>query len=46
MIRTQVSLAREEYDLARKETKAQGVSVAHFVRMAIRAKVSSRGSAP
>jgi len=46
MIRTQISLEKEEYALARKEAKAQGVSVAHFVRMAVRDKLPARSGAP
>lgn len=46
MIRTQVSLEKEEYDLAKKEAKAQGVSVAHFVRMAVRDKLPAQSVAP
>ncbi|MGA3234860.1 MAG: CopG family transcriptional regulator [Bryobacteraceae bacterium] len=46
MIRTQVSLEKEEYKLAKKEAKALGVSVAHFVRMAVRDKLPAQGSAP
>jgi hypothetical protein len=45
MIRTQVSLEKEEYDLAKKEAKAQGVSVAHFVRVAVRDKLPAQGAA-
>ena len=36
MIRTQVTLDAKEYALARKEARAMGVSVAEFVRRAIR----------
>jgi hypothetical protein len=46
MIRTQVSLEKGEYQLAKKEAKAQGVSVAHFVRMAVRDKLPAKGAAP
>jgi hypothetical protein len=36
MIRTQVSLDKKEYALAKKEAKALGVSLAEFVRRAVR----------
>jgi Ribbon-helix-helix protein, copG family len=36
MIRTQVSLDKQEYALAKKEAKALGISVAEFVRRAVR----------
>lgn len=36
MIRTQVSLDEEEYALAKNEARALGISVAEFVRRAIR----------
>ncbi len=47
MIRTQVSLDAREYALARKEAKAMGVSVAEFVRRAIRESLPpAAGKAP
>ncbi len=36
MIRTQVSLDKHEYTLAKKEARALGISVAEYVRRAIR----------
>ena len=39
MIRTQVSLDRDEYRLARKEAKSLGISIAEFVRRAVRDKL-------
>lgn len=36
MIRTQVSLEKQDYAMARKEAKALGISVAEYVRRAIR----------
>ncbi len=36
MIRTQVSLDKQEYTLAKKEARALGISVAEFVRRAVR----------
>jgi hypothetical protein len=39
MIRTQIRLDRREYELARKEARAQGISIAEFVRQAVRDKL-------
>jgi hypothetical protein len=39
MIRTQVSLHKQEYMLAKKEAKALGISVAEFVRRAVRERL-------
>lgn len=36
MIRTQISLDRDEYLLAKKEAKRQGVSLAEYFRRALR----------
>ena len=36
MVRTQISLSPEEYDLAKKEARRQGISLAEFVRRALR----------
>ncbi len=46
MIRTQISLEKEEYEMARKEARALGVSIAEFVRRAVRARLPIRGSKP
>jgi len=46
MIRTQISLEREEYVLARRQAKALGISVAEFVRRAIRQSLPAPGKAP
>jgi len=43
MIRTQVSLEAEEYKLAKKEARALGISVAEFVRRAIREALPPQG---
>jgi hypothetical protein len=40
MIRTQVSLDEKEYRLTKKSAKAQGISVAEYVRRAIRLSLS------
>lgn len=46
MIRTQVSLDKKEYVLAKKEARALGISVAELVRRAVRQALPSRGRAP
>jgi hypothetical protein len=46
MIRTQISLESREYLLARKEAKELGISVAEFVRRAIRDVLPVEGRAP
>jgi len=46
MIRTQVSLDPEEYALVKREAKALGISIAEFVRRAIRHGLPPRGRAP
>jgi hypothetical protein len=46
MIRTQVSLDEREYRLAQKEAAALGISVAEFVRRAIREALSPAGERP
>jgi hypothetical protein len=46
MIRTQVSLDKEEYALAKKEAAKLGVSVAELVRRAIRRLLPPPGDAP
>jgi hypothetical protein len=46
MIRTQVSLDKHEYALARKEAQSLGISVAEFVRRAIRERLPPANNAP
>jgi hypothetical protein len=46
MIRTHVSLDPKEYELVRKEARALGVSIAEFVRRAVRDKLPVAGDAP
>jgi len=46
MIRTQVSLEKKDYLLAKKEAKAQGVSMAELFRRALRQRLPSTGKAP
>jgi hypothetical protein len=41
MIRTQISLDEKEYQLAKKSARQQGISVAEYVRRAIRLTLSS-----
>ena len=36
MIRTQISLEKNEYDLAKKQAAVLGISLAEFVRRAVR----------
>jgi hypothetical protein len=36
MIRTQISLPEDEYRLAKQQASAQGISIAEFVRRAVR----------
>ncbi len=46
MIRTQVSLDKKDYELAKKEARALGVSVAEYVRRAIREVLPCPGETP
>jgi hypothetical protein len=46
MIRTQVSLEKKDYLLAKKEAKAQGISMAELFRRALRQSLPSNGKAP
>jgi hypothetical protein len=46
MIRTQISLESKDYALARKQAKALGISVAEFVRRAIRDRLPADDAAP
>jgi hypothetical protein len=46
MIRTQVSLDEHEYDLAKEEAKALGISVAELIRRALRQALPPRGTPP
>jgi hypothetical protein len=39
MIRTQISLDTTEYDFAKRESAALGISIAEFVRRAIRSRL-------
>ena len=46
MIRAQICLDRHEYHLVRKEARTLGISVAEYVRRAIRQALPAPGSAP
>jgi hypothetical protein len=46
MIRTQISLDKREYALAKKEARTLGISVAEFVRRAVRRTLPASGKAP
>jgi len=46
MIRTQISLDRDEYAQVKREARARGISVAEFVRRAIRLGLPARTRAP
>jgi len=46
MIRTQISLDKYEYSMAKKEAKALGISVAEFVRRAVRESLPTRRPGP
>ncbi len=46
MIRTQISLDENEYQLAKQEAKALGISVAEFVRRAVRQMLPPEGDGP
>ena len=46
MIRTLVTLEETEYELAKKEAKTLGISMAEFVRRAIRESLPVSGNQP
>ena len=46
MIRTQISLDQDEYLLAKKGARALGISVAEFVRRAVRQALPPAGEGP
>ena len=46
MIRTQISLDEREYRLAKKQAHALGISVAEFVRRAVREALPTAGQSP
>ena len=46
MIRTQISLEKEEYEAAKREARRLGISLAELVRRSLRAVVSVDESSP
>ena len=46
MIRTQISLDKREYDLAKAQASALGISLAEFIRRAVRQTLPVPGEAP
>jgi len=46
MIRTQLSLDEHEYAVAKMEAQSLGISVAEFVRRAVREALPPRGEGP
>jgi hypothetical protein len=46
MIRTQISLDEHEYAVAKTEAQSLGISVAEFVRRAVREALPPRGEGP
>ena len=46
MVRTQISLDQAEYRLAKDEARKLGISVAEFVRRAVREALPPAGNAP
>jgi hypothetical protein len=46
MIRTQVSLDEKEYTLAKKESRVLGISVAEYMRRALRETLPPTGDGP
>ncbi len=46
MMRTQISLDEEEYTVAKTEAKSLGISVAEFVRRAVREALPSHRERP
>jgi len=46
MIRTQVSLHEDDYRLVKLEASALGISIAEFVRRAIRQMLPAKGNRP
>jgi hypothetical protein len=46
MLRTQISLSQEDYDAAKAEAARLGISLAEFMRRALRAALPSDDSRP
>jgi hypothetical protein len=43
MIRTQISLDKDEYELAKREAARLGISIAEFIRRAVREQLPTSG---
>ena len=46
MIRTQISLARDEYDAAKREARRQGISLAELLRRSLRTLLPADAAKP
>jgi hypothetical protein len=46
MIRTQVSLDKKEYESAKRQAAALGISLAEFIRRAVRERLPLHGDGP
>lgn len=46
MIRTQISLSKEEYELAKKEARRRGISLAEFFRRSLRQSLPVKEDKP
>jgi len=46
MIRTQISLSEEDYQLAKEEARRQGISLAEFFRRSLRQSLPVRSDQP
>jgi hypothetical protein len=46
MIHVQLSLDKRDYSIAKKEARTLGISVAEFVRRALRMALPARGQGP
>jgi hypothetical protein len=46
MIRTQISLDEDEYVMAKNQARELGISVAEFVRRAVREALPAKGEGP
>lgn len=46
MIRTQISLDQKEYESAKKQAASLGISLAEFIRRAVRERLPVHGDAP